>query len=259
MESLLKLFKPLPPLFIMESIQEVFEEMGLTSSEAKIYLLLLKLGSVRVGKIIKLSHLQSSTVHNSLNSLIDKGYVNYVLKGKIRYYSAVPPEIIPRILKQKEENLLSILPELERIHYKEMEKPHVEVYEGIKGLRTMLEELISDARKGDNYYFFAVDQKRLNKEIQEFFRLYDLRRESKGLNVMGIARRGMEKLFKSRTYLKVRYAPFPVLSNVSLCKNKIAFIVWDKTPYGILVYSKVLFSSYVKLFKTIYSSLPPNI
>ena len=72
--------------------EEILQSLGFTYAEAKVYLLLLELGSVKVGRIIEKSGLQSSTIHNTLNSLTDKGYITHVLKGKIKIYQAVDPK-----------------------------------------------------------------------------------------------------------------------------------------------------------------------
>ena len=64
--------------------ENLLQEIGFTKAEATVYLNLLKLGKTKSGSIIKLSGLQSSVVHNALNTLIDKGFVSYVLEGKIK-------------------------------------------------------------------------------------------------------------------------------------------------------------------------------
>ena len=60
-----------------------FENLGLSQGEIKIYLTLLELGSTKVGLIIEKSNMASSAVHNSLNALLDKGFISYIKKGKI--------------------------------------------------------------------------------------------------------------------------------------------------------------------------------
>ena len=58
---------------------DIFEDLGLTRTEIKIYLTLLETGSCTAGTILERSRLPNSTVHRDLNSLIERGLVNYIL------------------------------------------------------------------------------------------------------------------------------------------------------------------------------------
>ena len=70
----------------------ILEDLGLSNAEAKIYLALLELGTSKTGKIIDLTKLQSSTIYHVLGSLVEKGLVNYIFEGKIKYYQAESPD-----------------------------------------------------------------------------------------------------------------------------------------------------------------------
>ena len=83
--------------------REILQNLGFTQSEAKVYLTLLKSGLVKVGHIIEKSGLQSSTIHNTLHSLIDKGFVTYIFKDKIKRYQAVDPNLILKSYKEREQ------------------------------------------------------------------------------------------------------------------------------------------------------------
>jgi HTH-type transcriptional regulator, sugar sensing transcriptional regulator len=61
-------------------------QLGLTSGEARIYLSLLKLGSSKVGSIVKDSRVSYSKVYDVLERLITKGLVSYVTFDIISKY-----------------------------------------------------------------------------------------------------------------------------------------------------------------------------
>ena len=69
----------------------VFEDIGLSPTEIKIFLIIIELGESKAGKIIEKSRLQSSSVYNSINSLISRGFLSYLKRGQIKYYKAVDP------------------------------------------------------------------------------------------------------------------------------------------------------------------------
>lgn len=52
--------------------ETILENIGFSKSEAVVYLALLKVGQTKSGKIIKITGLQSSVVHNALNTLEEK-------------------------------------------------------------------------------------------------------------------------------------------------------------------------------------------
>lgn len=237
--------------------EEILQNLGFTYAEAKVYLLLLELGSVKVGRIIEKSGLQSSTIHNTLNSLTDKGYITHILKGKIKIYQAVNPKNILKEFKDKEAKFEDILPTLEQKHKFGEEKPQAEIFEGINGMMTLLNELIEDAKSKDNYYFFAVDESGLNEDIQKFFERYDVKRKDKGLIVRGIARKELTHLFEKRKVLKMKYVNYQIPSNISICNNKMAMISWGEKPTGILIKSEQMCKGQIEFFESLWKSATP--
>lgn len=237
--------------------ETILQELGFTQSEAKVYLTLLKLGPVKVGQIIEKSGLQSSTIHNTLHSLIDKGFVRYVLRGKIKIYQSVEPNLILQEFKEKEQKFEEIVPKLESMQQLTKEKPQAEIYEGASGIMTMLNELIEDSKPNDNYYFFAVDVSGLNKDIQKFFERYDRKREEKKLIVRGLAKKELKTLFAKRRYLKTKYVDFPIPSNISICNDKMVLIIWGEKPIGMLVKSKQLIQSQINFFNELWKTATP--
>ncbi len=59
----------------------ILEDIGLTSSEIKIYLALLELGIGTAGPIMRKTGLQNSVVHATLPKLVEKGFISFVKKG----------------------------------------------------------------------------------------------------------------------------------------------------------------------------------
>jgi len=127
-----------------------------------------------------------------------------------------------------------------------------EIYEGIRGIISMLNELLSYSKKGDYYYFFAIDVSKLNVEIQDFFEKYDVRRADKGLIVRGLAREELRILFNKRKFLNVRYLDFPIPSNIILCGNRMALIDWGDEPSGVLIKSKQIIENEKNFFEELW-------
>lgn len=230
----------------------ILEEIGLSKGEITVYTTLLALGMTKVGHIIEKSSMASSAVHNALHTLTNKGLLSSVKKGKIKFYQSAPPRYIAKFIEQKKERFLEILPQLEEKEKKQSEKQEAEVFEGIKGLTTMLNLFIEDLKKGEEFLFFATDIPNLNKEVQEFFEKYDFKRKEKGLNVKGLAPLEMKPLFENRKTLKVRYPSFPIPKSIGIVRDRIEITSWQSKPVGYLIRSKEIADSYRELFNKIW-------
>ena len=233
----------------------VLEDLGLSKGEVKVYVVLLGLGPTKVGRIIEKSGMASSAVHNSLNSLIAKGLISYLKTGKIKFYQAVPPKQLINFIDDKKNRVLGILPELELKEKLATEKQEAEIFKGMKGIMAMLNLLIEDAKKGDEYLFFAINVDKQNEEIQKFFISYDIKRKDKGLNVKGLAPASLKKLFEERKILRMKYPDFPIPSNTSICNNKIALFSWGEKPVGYLIGSQQIAELYKDFFRQIWEKV----
>jgi len=119
----------------------LFEDIGLTKGETKVYLTLLGLGESTTGKIIEDAQISAGKVYQILDRLIKKGLVGYIIKEKIRYYSATHPHRIIDLLHEKEQEIKNketqirdILPVLIQ-RYTERRKTHeATLFQGMKGL-----------------------------------------------------------------------------------------------------------------------------
>ena len=69
----------------------MLEEFGLTETEEKVYLSLVKLGESPASEIIKKTQLHRTTIYDVLERLIEKGLISFVTKNKIKYYLTASP------------------------------------------------------------------------------------------------------------------------------------------------------------------------
>jgi|SRR3989344_1562783 len=234
----------------------ILEDLGLSKGEVKVYISLLELGTTKVGSIIKKSEMASSAVHNALNTLLEKGLISYVQKGKIKYYMAADPKHFLSYIDEKKKRFKLILPEILQKQKREQERMDAEVYFGYKGIMTLLLEGIKDAKRGEETVFFSADVEPINKEIQDFFRRYDPIRKAKcGTMTKGLAPLRLKYLFEDRAnkgFLKMRYTDNPLPPNMTIFKNAIALFTWGEKPVGYLIYSKQLAEKYRKFFNFLW-------
>ena len=77
------------------------EEIGLTKSEIKVYLALLKLGQTTAGPIVDEAKVTRSKIYDILERLKNKGLVSHIIKESTKYFSATSPTNIIEYLNKK--------------------------------------------------------------------------------------------------------------------------------------------------------------
>ena len=120
---------------------KILEEIGLTANESKVYLSLIELGSSSAGQIIQKTGLHRAVVYDLLERLIEKGLVGHVITGRKKYFEATNPQRLKQILKEKENKLDTILPQLLELS-KFQTALDVKIYKGKEGLKTVFENII---------------------------------------------------------------------------------------------------------------------
>lgn len=123
---------------------EILEDLGLSHTEVKTYLALLELGNANAGEIIENAKLPNSTIHLCLNSLMQKGLINYIMEGKHRTYQATNPENIVHYLDEKKQRLLQVLPFLKKKRDFAKKAEVATLYKGVKGIQEVYNILINE-------------------------------------------------------------------------------------------------------------------
>lgn len=137
-------------------VEKVLENLGFSPNEIKVYLALNDHGSTKAGKISKIAKIDRSSCYNALKSLGEKGLVSYVLIGKIKWFQATGPKRLLDYLKEQEEDVKVVLPELHARHKAAKIEGQVRLFKGLKGVKTIFLDI---ARTGqDNFVFGSEGQ-----------------------------------------------------------------------------------------------------
>ncbi|MCX6708743.1 MAG: hypothetical protein NTW67_03825 [Candidatus Woesearchaeota archaeon] len=170
--------------------EKVLEKLGLHPNEIKVYLTLNDHGSSKAGEVAKIAGMDRSSCYNSLKTLQEKGLVSYVLIGKVKWFQATGPQRLLEYLKEQEEDVKEILPDLEAKHRAVKIKGQVRLFKGIKGVKTVFQDIIRTGK--DNCCFGNESQleERLPDYQPQFVRqlkeskifVRELVREGRGAN-----------------------------------------------------------------------------
>lgn len=115
---------------------------GLTKNQAEVYLEILKHPEQSGGEIAKALSIDRSFVYSIINSLIDKGLVSYITKGKVRLYYSADPENLLKAIDEKRNNVNKIVQELKSLKEQTKSEKSVLVYEGKAGLKAYIRDFL---------------------------------------------------------------------------------------------------------------------
>ena len=129
----------------MDSFDETLKELGLGKNEIKVYITLIKEGTLAIPDIAKKSSVHRVNVYDSIRQLIEIGMVSYKEIEKKKYYSATNPKNLTLILKQKEEKIKAIIPQLETFYHESENK--AQIFEGLDGIKKILNDMLEVGEK----------------------------------------------------------------------------------------------------------------
>lgn len=149
-------------------IELALKEFGLTDKESKTYLALLSSGNVNLQKIAKKLDFPRTTVYNTLNYLMEKGLVSKITKQGVIFFEATEPEKLIEKINQKKKLLERVLPELNEMKNLVKESSSVEIFEGSKGLFTILSDVFNKNQEVCYFGSYSLSVEVLKHQPEHF-------------------------------------------------------------------------------------------
>lgn len=232
-------------------MKEQLHEAGLTENESKVYVSLLESGPNNAGSISRKSGLHRRVVYDTLEMLIQKGLVGYILRNNVRLYQAASPERVREIIKEKELRVEEILPKMLELYTRTKEKEETNFYKGKNGLKTVFEDQISTGRE-----ILILGASSLAYEMLQFyFYWFDKRRVEKRIKARIIFNREEGSGKTNISFSEIRYLPQEYSSPlaVNIYGDKVALILWSKeNPLAIVIKNKEISEGYKKYFELMW-------
>jgi len=133
---------------------------GITPTEQRVYFEIMNLGETGIGQIIKRTGLHRGTVYNSINKLIEKGFVSYNDNSGVRAYRISGKKIFEEIIlehkKNDEADFIKIEDFFKQVTEKgkNIEKHKVETFLGVSAFKTLFLEMYDECREKKIEYLF---------------------------------------------------------------------------------------------------------
>ena len=238
----------------------LLKEIGLTDNEIKVYLTMLEEDENLASTIAEKTKINRSLMYTILNNLMEKGMISCVIKENRKYFMATDPKKIldvlrekEEIIKQQEEAVKQLIPNLRKLKLPKKEDVKVEIYKGKEGLKTLLEDML----KTDKEYW-CLGYSALSFDILPYYIAHWHKKRIKmGVKRLIITKEQMRNNEAMKLPLTIaRYVPDALNIPIStmIYSNK----VWIMLPSGkddhisILIESDKVSNSYRNYFNLLW-------
>ncbi|MDD5331198.1 MAG: helix-turn-helix domain-containing protein [Candidatus Nanoarchaeia archaeon] len=237
-------------------IKQLLQKAGLSENEAKIYLFLLKNKESVAYDIARNMDISRPHVYDSLNNLVTKGVISYVIKKNKKHFIPADPTKVVEYLEEKEKTINDIkeefsknIPELKKAFFISEETPLVEVYEGVEAVKSFFNDVIKTGKEviafntlGEEFYEY------IPKEIVKNY--FTQRRKKKIWSRQFYAEETKVVMHPMGKYKKLPGGVNPVSLSV-YGDNSILFVL-SKKLYLIKIKSKIVADLYRTQFNVMW-------
>jgi len=244
---------------------EILKRIGLTGSEIKVYLALIKIGDYSSkGKIVEESKIASSKIYEVLDKLITKGLVSNISKDNTKHFSACSPERLNDYIQKKKEDILTeeqslakIIPLLLNNYNSQREKTMVELFVGWKGLNAVYSNLLKEMKSKEEVFIMGASKGENEQLTKEFFLKYSSLARLKGLKVRIIFNENSRKYVQDiEKELKIKFDKRFLLKEspveIVFTKYISAIIILKQEPVAFIVYDKQTGAGFLDYFNHLW-------
>jgi len=234
----------------MIEIKQVLKNFGLTSNEAEVYLLLIKIGNASASEIAQKTNIHRINIYDLLERLQRRGLVSFVIVGKRKHYEAVHPKKIIEIEEERKKEIESIIPELIKQTQGGKLYQEVTVFKDKKGIKNVIDELTNIK----SFDFFASGWGFANYFGKEYSDIWHEKLNLNKVEVRCLISRKFKQKLQMPEALSYRYLPseFDFPSTSIIFEDKILILLWSSSPLAILIRSKEINKSYKNFFEILW-------
>lgn len=133
--------------------QEIFEHLGLSPNEAKIYEALVERGESSISDIAVVAKVHRRNAYDAIERLIEKGLCFQIFSSTENKYNAVDPDKLLELVSEKRERLEAVLPELKKKFGARIAPEEAYIYRGLEGQKNIWRDVL---RVGKDSYFIGA-------------------------------------------------------------------------------------------------------
>jgi len=233
----------------------MLEEFGLTKTEEKVYLALVRSGESNAADLIKKTQLHRTTVYDVLDRLIEKGVVSFVTKNKIKFYSSLDPSRFLDMLSEEraeiEKKQVLAKELISKIHSIEKQanvKSIAQIFLGANGKKAVMQDLINE---GKDFIEFGAEG-RFEDEMSTYTKQWAEQRRKKKIKAKLLFRKGVEVPTWDLNEIRFVTQEYQSPAATIVYGNKVAIFIDEEPSLIILIESEKLAKSYRNYFDMLW-------
>lgn len=235
--------------------EQLLLKLGFKKNQAKVYLACLELGMATGGQIATKAGIQRTYFYDLVKELVDRGFVIQTTRGRRKYFTAVNPEKLAEVGKERLVMIEKTLPQLKSIFNASGVKPKVSFYEGREGLGEVYEDTFR--QKGE---ILSITTERVVSDKNRDLSIHYMKeRVAKKIPIRVIAPIGkeiIEEKKRENALREIRMLPRDVFTSdveINIYGNKVDFINFNK-EFSLILESDEIASALRKIFEIVWSS-----
>jgi sugar-specific transcriptional regulator TrmB len=224
-----------------QELNNFFTNLGLSETEAILYLAALELGQAHMQDLAKKSGLKRTSIYNYLEALLSKGLITSSKKKRRIVYIATNPEQLIEIEKARLAELERTVPELSAIYNNSKNKPKITFFEGVNGIKN----IYADSLKERQPIFGWSDFENMAEVLGDYyFDIYPPERAKRGIVIKTFVPDGAKsKEFQKNDAKYLRETKLVKFSDwkteIYIYGNKVALMSFrSNPPIAILIEDK---------------------
>jgi sugar-specific transcriptional regulator TrmB len=245
-------------------MDKILASLGIDKEETDVYLALLELGPIGVGKLAQKMNRPRPSLYGFLKRLQEKGLVTESAKFGAKSFLAEPPEKVNLLFQQMIDKLQkdqadykNILPELKKNKITQLMSPKLKLYEGEDALKGILRDVL--IYSGEEFLTFWPPKPMIEALSSEFFRYFQDKKIEKNIFARALWPIKQQIDFEEYPWLRSNSAQkreirfFPKEINFSMgfmiYGTKAAFISSKKESFGFIIESQEFAEMLKSLFE----------
>lgn len=233
----------------MVEIKEL-QSSGLSFNESKIYLILIKSGSLQAGEISKQTQVNRSVVYDCIQRLLEKGLVTFVIESKRKLFRPAAPEKLLARARDQQKIIEKIVPELNSLYKTSKEKEDLNIYKGRKGIKSIMHDVL----KVKEYVSFGSSGEFLDIMKHDFHWFQNMKKKLKIKSRVILSEALREKDISKKAAANIRFISdkYSTPSTTWIFNDKVAIVLWSQNPTAVVIDSSKVAKSYRSYFELLW-------
>lgn len=158
----------------------IYQDLGLSPNEAKIYHTLITYGGSGVSTISLRAKIHRRNAYDALQRLLHKGLVQEIYQKSETMFEAVEPGKLAELLQEKQMKLDACMPQLRDLYIKKQASEQAYIYKGIEGVKNYLREALSS---GEDMYILGAECAWFDPRIKQYTLHFLKKARAKGIKI----------------------------------------------------------------------------